>query len=307
MSDRAKYIFFLLLALTVIGTIIVVLVLMVQSGNVAILNPKGAIALYERDLFLGTIFLMLIVVIPVFILIISFTWIFRATNLAAKYTPEAEGSLILEIVWWVPPCVIILILGLITWKSTHELDPYAPLAETTPPITIQVVALNWKWLFIYPNERIATVNFVQFPEKTPVNFQITADAPMNSFWIPQLGGQIYAMAGMMTKLHLIADGVGDYAGLSANYSGRGFSGMKFVARSTSQADFDRWVEEVRQDPDTLDGDAYARLAAPSEKNPIEYYSSVPQDLYAKIIMKFMVPMQEIGDGHDDGEPVMHHN
>ncbi len=300
MSDRTKYIFFLILALTVIGTIIVTLFLMIQSGHVAVLNPKGSIALAERDLLLGTILLMLIVVIPVFILIISFTWIFRATNLAAKYTPEAGGSLILEIMWWVPPCIIILILGLYTWRSTHELDPYAPLAETTPPITIQVVALDWKWLFIYPKEHIATVNFVEFPEKTPVNFQITADAPMNSFWIPELGGQIYAMSGMVTQLHLIADGVGDYKGASANFSGDGFSGMKFTARSVSHEDFDRWLAEVRQSSNqTLDDATYKELAVPSENNPVSYFSLVKKNLYNSIVMKFMAPAPAMeGMSHD---------
>ena len=266
---------------------------LISSAYSVILEPKGIIALAERNLMLTTTILMLIVVIPVYILIFSFVWKYRAGNTKARYTPDWSNNKMLEAVWWAIPGIIILLLGMLTWKSTHDLDPYKPIESTEKPIIIEVVALDWKWLFIYPGEHIATVNFVEFPEKTPVNFVITADAPMNSFWIPQLGGQIYAMAGMRTQLHLMADGVGDYAGASANFSGPGFSGMKFIARSASRQDFDGWVGSVKMSPNILNSGSYGQLAKPSSNDPIVYYSSVAEGLYNDIIMKFMMPADKM--------------
>ena len=176
-------------------------------------------------------------------------------------------------------------------ESTHNLDPYKPITSNVAPITIQVVALDWKWLFIYPEQNIATVNFIQIPVGTPINFRITGDAPMNSFWIPQLAGQVYAMAGMDTRLSLMASEEGEYAGLSANYSGFGFSGMKFVAKASTQESFDAWVETVRQSPTTLSMDEYTVLAQKSRNNIASYYSSVEENLYGKIIMKYMAPRE----------------
>jgi cytochrome o ubiquinol oxidase subunit 2 len=153
-----------------------------------------------------------------------------------------------------------------------------------------VIALDWKWLFIYPEQRIATVNYVAFPEKTPVNFQITADAPMNSFWIPQLGGQIYAMPGMSTKLHLMADRTGEFRGSSANISGEGFAGMTFTAKSDTSAGFDRWVKSIKQSPNQLSLGTYDQLAKPSQDNPPMYYSLKEHNLYDIVVMKFMEPI-----------------
>ena len=154
---------------------------------------------------------------------------------------------------------------------------------------IQVVALQWKWLFIYPEEGIATVNFIQFPVDTPVNFEITADAPMNSFWIPQLGGMIYAMPAMRSKLHLIANEMGDFRGVSANLSGTGFAGMTFVAKSSSQADFEEWVHSVRHSNRTLTSESYNQLAMPSQNNPVASYVLLDNNLFEEILMKYMPP------------------
>ncbi|MDQ5921440.1 MAG: cytochrome o ubiquinol oxidase subunit [Pseudomonadota bacterium] len=237
---------------------------------------------------------MLIVVIPVIIMTFVFAWKFRAGNKKADYAPNFHHSNAIEAAVWFIPIVIILVLATITWRTTHELDPYKPVeVNGVEPITIQVVALDWKWLFIYPKQNIALVNFVEFPVNTPVSFRVTADAPMNAFQIPQLGGQIYAMAGMQTKLHLIAKESGDYFGRSVSYSGRGFSGMEFVARAVSKSDFDQWVEKVRQSKQTLSAQEYKELSMPSEDNPVAEYSSVQKDLFDNIIMKFMMP------GHDD--------
>ncbi|MCK9344872.1 MAG: ubiquinol oxidase subunit II [Candidatus Pacebacteria bacterium] len=264
----------------------------ISTHNMGIFNPKGSIAASEMNLIMTAIGLMLIVVIPVFIMLATFAWRYRAGNTKAKYTPDWHENKTLEIIWWTIPGIIITILATITWTSSHTLDPFKPLDSSVKPITIQAVALDWKWLFIYPEQNIASVNLVQFPVGTPVNFQITADAPMNSFWIPQLAGQIYAMAGMSTKLHLVADEAGDYRGMSSNYSGFGFSGMKFIARATSQEEFDQWVNLVRQSPVSLSSEEYAELAQKSRENPVTYYSSVAKDLYGEIIMKFMMPAGE---------------
>lgn len=264
-----------------------------------VFNPKGIIALSQKDLIVTTTILMLIVVIPVFVLLASFTWRYRATNMKATYSPEWSGSVILESIWWAIPTAIIAALGIITWFSTQALDPYKPIVSNVVPITIEVVALDWKWLFIYPDYNMATVNFVQFPKDTPINFKITGDSgAMNSFWIPQLAGQIYAMPGMNTKLHLMASETGEYRGLSANYSGLGFSGMRFMAKASSQQEFDIWVDEVRQSPTALSLDEYTVLQKKSKNNPTSTYFAVEENLYGKIIMKYMAPaMDQLNSAH----------
>lgn len=173
-----------------------------------------------------------------------------------------------------------------SYKSTHALDPYRPLESDVKPVTIEVVALDWKWVFIYPEQGIATVNKIVFPANTPVNFRITSDSVMNSFFIPGLGGQIYAMAGMTTKLHLIANKNAEMDGISANYSGAGFTGMKFKAIATSEEDFNAWVAEVKASPKQLDNAEYAALEKPSENNPVELYSTVTPNLFQLIIDKY---------------------
>jgi len=280
---RARLALFLLIPLAVVA----IVAFIAHGHNVAVLNPKGLIALKERNLMVTATLLMLIVVVPVYILTFSIAWKYRAGNDKAKYMPDWDGHRALELTWWAIPAAIILTLAVITWQSTHELDPYKPLASTAKPLTIQVVAMQWKWLFIYPDQHIATVNEVRFPKDTPINFEITSDGPMNSFWIPQLGGQIYAMAGMETHLHLMANEAGTYRGSSANISGQGFAGMKFTAQATSQADFDAWVGATQHSPQRLGLDEYSRLSAPSQNNPPAYYALQEQDLYDREVMKYM--------------------
>lgn len=285
LKKKLKYTFLVLASVV----IVVQLFLFLYSQDMAVLMPKGLIALEEKKLLIITTLLMLTVVVPVLVLTIVIACRFRSTNKKAKYSPEWDKSLILEFVWWGFPCIIVTILSVLTWKSCIALDPFVPLKSDVKPVKIQVVALQWKWLFIYPDHGIASVNLVQFPEKTPLNFEITADAPMNSFWIPQLGGQIYAMPGMDTKLHLIADEKGDYKGSSSNLSGIGFSGMKFIARASSQEEFDKWVETVKTSPRSLNLDTYESLVTPSENNPVKLYSLTDDGLYHQIIMKYMMP------------------
>ena len=249
--------------------------------------------------------LMLIVVIPVFALTIFIAWRYRAGNKEARYTPDWDHNRLIEFSWWAIPTIIITGLAIVTWKSSHELDPFRPLSSTTPPMTIQVVAMQWKWLFIYPSQNIASVNFVQFPVNTPINFEITSDAPMNSFWIPRLGGQIYAMSGMSTHLHLMADTAGSYNGSSANISGEGFAGMKFIAKASTAADFDNWLQQMQSSPDQLSIERYNKLAEPSVDNPPSYYALSEQNLYDELIMKYMMPGSSLGS---PSTPITHsHN
>ena len=255
-------------------------------SNLDILNPKGSVGLAERDLIATSVWAMLIVVVPVILLTLLFAWRYRASNKAAEYRPTWAHSTGIEIVIWTIPALIILFLAVLTWKTTHELDPYRPLESPVKPIDVEVVALDWKWLFIYPDLGIASVNQLAFPVGTPVNFRITSDSVMNSFFIPQLGGQIYAMAGMQTKLHLVADEAGDYAGMSANYSGKGFSDMKFRALATSPEQFNAWVEKVRSSSDRLDMDRYHAVSQPGEKAPVAYFSSVDPKLFHNIIARY---------------------
>lgn len=263
--------------------------LVLSHADITVLNPKGIIAHKERNLLMTASLLMLIVVIPVLFLTVFFAWKYRSNNTKAKYTPDWEHNHLAETFWWGIPFVIIVILAVIVWKSSHELDPYRPLNTEKRPMAIQVVALRWKWLFIYPEQGIATVNFVQFPEQTPINFEITSDAPMNSFWIPQLGGQVYAMSAMRTKLHLMASEVGTFKGVSANFSGKGFAGMRFTAKSSTEDDFNEWIQSVKETPQHLTWDVYQELVKPSENNPVISYGQVQEDLFDHIVMQYSTP------------------
>ena len=257
--------------------------------NIPVLEPKGQIGIQERSLLYFGLALSLIVVVPVFILLFSFAWKYRESNQKAKYSPDFDHSRIAETIWWLVPSILITILSVVTWNSSHRLDPYRPLSSTTPQMTIQVVALDWKWLFLYPQQHIASVNVVQFPMNTPINFEITSDTVMNSFWIPQLGGQIYAMPGMSTQLHLMANQTGSFNGVSANISGSGFAGMNFIARSSSEQSFQSWVHSVQHSHGVLNMAAYNKLARPSTDNPAAYYSSSQGNLYGTILMKYDGP------------------
>lgn len=294
----------ILLWVVTMVVLVVAAVVLLHGTNIDILNPQGPIAGRQRDLLVFTFLLSLVVIVPVFVLLFVISWKFRAGNSKnTKYTPDWDGSRRLETIWWGIPIAIILILSVVTWRTSHELDPYKPLASSAQPITIEVVALQWKWLFLYPDQHIATVNYVSFPEKTPVNFRITADAPMNSFWIPSLGGQVYAMSGMTTQLHLSADTVGSYDGSSANISGEGFAKMRFTAQSRSRADFDAWVQKTKSSAD-LTMDAYTTLAKPGVSAEPAYYALSDTGLYDKIVMKYMAPSHKADDTKQNPMPEM---
>ncbi|HEV2403217.1 MAG TPA: ubiquinol oxidase subunit II [Candidatus Saccharimonadales bacterium] len=257
--------------------------------NIPVLEPTGSIGTRERNLIVFALLLSLIVVIPVFTMAIAFAWRYRESNQTAAYRPDFTHSRLLETAWWAIPGLLILILSIVTWNSTHSLDPYKSISASTNPLVVDVVALDWKWLFIYPAQHVASVNLLVLPINTPIRFNITADAPMNSFWIPQLGGQIYAMPGMSTQLHLEASKVGDYYGSSANISGSGFAGMTFTARVASATDFMMWLQAATRAQHALTMAVYDALAQPSKNNPAVEYSSVDPGLYSAILAKYMSP------------------
>ncbi|MEQ8078960.1 ubiquinol oxidase subunit II [Xanthomonas hortorum pv. vitians] len=282
--------------------------LLLAGCNSAILNPKGQIGHDEKQLLITSVVLMLIVVIPVIVMTIAFAWKYRASNTKARYEPDWSHSTAIEVVVWSIPCVIILVLAVLTWRSSHALDPYRPLDSDVKPLTIEAVSLDWKWMFIYPDQNIATVNEIAFPVHTPLNFKITSDTVMNSFFIPHLGTMIYAMAGMETKLHLVANEPGEYFGLSTNYSGHGFSKMSFKAHAVDQAGFDAWVAKVKASPKALTAAEYQVLAAnrnDKEQYPVTYYSSVQDGMFRSLIDKYMNGPghgpQGHGEGHGDHE------
>lgn len=289
-----KKLFFALLAAFLIFLFVSGL-LFYFSDQIAMLSPKGLIALKERNLMLLATLLMLIVVVPVFALTIYVCIKYKATNKDSDYRPDWNHSLLAESIWWGFPLLIVTVLSIVAYTSSHRLDPYRPLEGGQKPVNIQVVALDWKWLFIYPEEKIATVNFFQFPAHTPLNFDITADAPMNSFWIPELGGQIYAMPAMKTKLHLIAEKEGQYRGSSANISGIGFSGMVFTAKASSEEEYKSWVQKIQQSAPKLGIQEYLKLAKPSSYDPPSFYVLEEPALFDFIAMKGMETSQEQED------------
>ena len=259
------------------------LILLLAGCNSVVLNPAGTVALQQRDLLVRSTVLMLLIIVPVMALTVWFAWRYRQGNKEARYEPDWHHSTRLELLIWAAPLLIIICLGALTWLGTHLLDPYRKLAHPQRPLEVQVVALDWKWLFIYPEYGIATVNEMSVPVNRPVALRITASSVMNSLYIPELAGQVYAMPGMETKLHGVLNAPVSSQGFSANYSGAGFSGMRFAFRGLGNAEFDRWVRETRGAGGELTRAAYLQLARPSENEPIHRYASVDPDLYHAIL------------------------
>jgi cytochrome o ubiquinol oxidase subunit 2 len=269
------------------------LALLLSGCNMVIMDPSGDVAMQQRDLIIISTILMLLIIVPVIVLTLVFAYRYRHTNTAAPYDPEWSHSTRLEVVIWAAPLTIIVALGALTWVATHLLDPYRPItrldaARAVPvesrSLTVEVVALDWKWLFIYPDLGIATVNELAAPVDTPIDFRITASSVMNSFAIPALAGQIYAMPGMMTQLHAVINKAGVYDGFSANYSGAGFSDMNFKFHGLSQADFDKWVATVKASGSgAMDRAHYLDLVKPSIKVPVERFAGIDNGLYQAIV------------------------
>jgi cytochrome o ubiquinol oxidase subunit 2 len=256
-------------------------------SSIVLFDPKGPIGDAERVIILVAIGLMLIVVIPVFVMVLLFSRKYRASNTKATYTPKWSYSAKIDLLIWAVPIAIVTCLGIIAWSQSHRLNPYSPITPGTEPLRIEAVSLDWKWLFIYPDHHIATVNELVFPAKIPLSFSITSDTVMTSFFIPQLGSQIYAMAGMRTRLHLLADEPGVYLGQNQQFSGPGFSYMNFDAIALPQEQFEAWVQKAKQSPNKLDLARYEGIAKPSIGYPATYFSSVIPGLFDHIIGKYV--------------------
>ncbi len=260
--------------------------------NTLLLNPPGDVAAQQGNLIVVSTLLMLLIILPVIALTLFFAWRYRASNKEATYAPDWDHSTQLELAIWAAPLLIIIALGAITWVSTHTLDPYRPveriaagrpLPANVKPLVIEVVALDWKWLFLYPEQDIAMVNELAVPVDRPVQFKITGSTVMNSFYIPALAGQIYAMPGMQTQLHAVMNAPGVYDGFSANYSGAGFSGMRFKLHGLGDAGFEQWVAKARASKSALSREAYLELEKPSEKVAPVAFASVAPGLYEAVL------------------------
>lgn len=286
-----QVIFSVLVAVAIIATFIFV----THGRDIPVLQPHGLIADQERNLILLTVGLGMVVVIPVFIMLFTVAWRYRASNTKAVYQPDFASHRGIEALWWGIPCLIILILAVITVIYTHILDPYKAIDSNVKPVNIQVVALDWKWLFIYPDQNIATLNYANIPVNTPINLTITSDAPMNSFWVPALSGQVYAMSGMSTQLHIMASSTGSFYGSSANISGQGFADMHFNIDSISKTDFDAWTKKAAMSDKVLNSTSYEKLAEPSRGDSTETYSLRDSELYNEVIMKYMSPGGQASD------------
>ncbi len=268
------------------------LLLGLSACDMVVLNPAGDVAAQQRDLLVTSTWLMLLIIVPVMALTVIFAWRYRHNNREARYEPDWHHSMRLELVIWSAPLLIIICLGALTWLGTHLLDPYRPLdrlsagkeiPEDTRTLQVEVVALDWKWLFIYPQYGVATVNEMTVPVNRPLALRITASSVMNAFYVPHLAGMIYAMPAMETRLHGVLNEPGESEGFSTNYSGAGFSGMKFKVRSVSDTEFQRWVATARTAQQSLTRDAYLQLAKPSEREPVRYFASVDRQLYDLIV------------------------
>jgi len=271
-------------------------VMVASCQPAGVLDPQGPIASAQLLLLINSTAIMLVVVVPVILATLGFAWWYRSSNARASrsWDPAFEGRI--EFVTWSIPALIVILLGGVIWIGSHQLDPRAPISANANPLRVDVVALDWKWLFIYPDQGIAAVNQLVVPVGTPVDFRLTSATVMNSFFVPQLGSQIYTMGGMTTHLNLLADQPGEYPGFSANFSGDGFSEMRFVAKAVPAGDFDAWVTQARGAGSALDEAAYAELAKPSQAVPPTTYRSVEPKLFEHIIEQTVSGPEKAGVG-----------
>lgn len=264
-----------------------------------VMNPTGDIALQQRNLILFAVGVMLLIIVPVMVLTVVFAWRYRSSNPDKTYDPNFDHSTTLELVIWSCPLLIIIALSAVTWTSTHLLDPFRPLERIAPgrpvpadakPLEIQVVALDWKWLFIYPDQGIATVNELALPVDVPVRFSITSTSQFNTFYAPTLAGMIYAMPGMRSELNAVLNKPGESWGYSGNYTGRGYSDMRFLLRGMDQAGFERWVGQVKgSSQSALQATDYLKLEKPSEKAPVMHFNAVEPQLFDRVVNRCVEP------------------
>ncbi len=257
--------------------------------NWALMSPQGPVGLAEKTILLNSLAVMLVIVVPTILATLLFAWWFRASNTAAKYRPEFVYSGRIELVTWSIPILAILFLGGITWVGSHELDPAQPLKSPTPPVTVEVVSLDWKWLFIYPDRGVASVNALVIPAGTPVHLRLTSASVMNTFFVPQLGSMIYTMNGMADDLYLQADRPGIYPGRSAHFSGDGFSDMTFSVQAVPPAQYAAWASQTRSGGQVLDAAAYAALSRQSTKVTPFTFRDVSAGLFEQIVQQRLAP------------------
>lgn len=255
-------------------------------ADLPVIYTAGPVAASERDLLYIAFALMMIVIIPVWIMAVWFPWKYRASNTSAEYRPHWDFSPAIEAAVWLVPALIVLAIGSMVWIYTHSLDPYKPLPGGKP-LTVQAIAMDWKWVFVYPDQNIATVNELVVPEKRPVTIDITSDTVMNSLYLPGLAGQIYAMAGMETKLNFQVDHKVTTIGRNTNFSGGKFPDQKFAVKAVDEADFEQWVAKVRETNTPLDMASYQTLSSTRDTAPVTLYSSVVPKLFDKVIEKYM--------------------
>lgn len=281
----------LFIGLIAVTLLVVYIVLVLSSKNALVVHPQGIIASNILGLIITNILLMLVIILPTYLLLFTVVWKYCIHKKNIEHAPEQTSTPLGELLMWGLPSIIVAVMGVVTWFATHQLNPYKPLESDKKPLLVQVVAMDWKWLFIYPEQGIAALNTLHIPEKTPIYFRLTADrAPMNSFWIPQLSGQIYSMTGMSTQLYLMADGPGDYIGRAVEINGEGYSGMNFAVKSSAQNEFEQWLEKVKESSHHLTADAYAELVKPGINRNVVLFSQVENDLYQKIIHSYMQPL-----------------
>lgn len=277
----------ILLIVVVLVCLTLLIATLLRGKDLELLAPKGQIAHQQLRLLLTTVALLLEIAIPTLILFYTVAWKYREGNEKAAHAPDTHSSKSVVFSMWAFPVTTMLLISALLIPATHKLDPRKSIQAGTAPITVQVVAMRWKWLFIYPAQHIASVNFMQMPVGTPIQFDLTADeTPMSSFWIPHLGGQLYAMTGHVNRLNLIADAAGDFRGSDAEINGAGFAGMKFMARAGSQADFDNWVQTAKASSNSLTKATYADLLKPSESNPEASYGTVDPALFGNVLTKY---------------------
>jgi cytochrome o ubiquinol oxidase subunit 2 len=255
--------------------------------NEGVLDPKGPIAVAERQILFNSLGIMLAIVIPTILATFGVAYWFRSSNERARYQPEFRYSGRLEVLVWAIPAMTVLLVGGVAWVGAHDLDPRKAISTAAKPVAVQVVSLDWKWLFIYPEQGIASVNHLVVPAGTPISFDLTSAGVMNSFFVPQLGSQIYTMSGMVTHLQLQADHPGSYRGLSAQFSGDGFADMRFVVDAMPAQQFEQWVASTRGNGPTLDPQSYADLAKPSEAVAPFTYGALSPDLFNSIMSSAM--------------------
>jgi cytochrome o ubiquinol oxidase subunit 2 len=255
----------------------------------SILDPVGPVGIAERTILFDSLAIMLAIVVPTILATLAFAYWYRASNQRARYMPDWAYSGRLELIVWSIPALVILFLGGIAWLSSHRLDPAQPLDSPNPPLEIEVVSLDWRWLFIYPKQHVASINELVVPIGVPLHLRITSATVMNVFFVPRLGSQIYSMNGMVTQLNLEADQAGVYPGLSANFSGDGFSGMHFSVRAGNDQEFANWVASARQSRVSLDDAAYGQLRRQSQDERVYTYGSTRDGLFEDIASRKLAP------------------